>query len=565
MRRRRQHILPLLLLLLLLPWAAEARTVRIFGYVLDEENVGIELANAYIEGTTTGTTTNRNGYYDLQAESGDTLVLVYSMLGYRTIRQPLLADRNVIQINVVLPADAEALDEIEVKGVRQQTGMLDHIDAQAARLMPDASGGSIESLLITFTGVSQNNEMSSQYNVRGGRFDENEVYVNGIEVHRPLLIRAGQQEGLSFVNPDMVEQVQFAAGGFDAQYGDKMSSVLDITYKRPDAFEATLNASILGASAYVGYGDSLWSMMHGLRYKTSRYMLGALPTKGNYQPNFIDYQTYFTWKLGRHPSPASRWQMSFMGNFSQNTYKFIPSEMEVTTGTMQEARTLTVAFEGQESDVFRTAFGALGAEGRINSGLRIGFDLSGFYTNERENFDITSEYFLKPADMSTTKKKQDQLATDSVQQALLGTGLSHQHARNMLQAGVITLAHHGDWSRGQNTLRWGVSAQAELISDRINEWERRDSMGYSLPDNQHAMEIYSSLRGSETMQSARLQAYAQDTYKWHTAKGDVLLTGGARLNWWSYTNEVLCSPRASVPYLPGWKHNFAFRFAAGPP
>ena len=287
--------LQILLLSLLLCSSLFANEVRVFGYVLDTDNRGVDLANVYVaENTTIGTTTNQNGYYEFFVDIQDTITLVYSMIGYETIRQQLYTTRNVIGVNVVLPTNEEMLNEITVRGIQRQTNTMDRVDIGAARLMPDATGGGIESLLITFAGVSQNNETSSQYNVRGGSYDENSVYVNGIEVHRPLLIRSGQQEGLSFVNPDMVESVDFSAGGFDAKYGDKMSSVLDIQYKRPTQLESRLSMSLLGASGYVGWGDSTHSQMHGIRYKTSRYLLGTMDTKGEYKPNFVDYQTQMT-------------------------------------------------------------------------------------------------------------------------------------------------------------------------------------------------------------------------------------------------------------------------------
>lgn len=541
-------------------FGAVAERMRIHGYVLDTDNRGIELANVWVENTTVGTTANRNGYYDLQVEFIDSITLVYSMLGYQTIRQTLSHQQQVLQINVVLPNSAEALAEIEVKGVQRQMDMFDRIEVLNTRLMPDASGGSIESLLITFAGVSQNNELSSQYNVRGGSFDENSVYVNGIEVYRPLLLRSGQQEGLSFVNPEMVESVNFSAGGFDACYGDKMSSVLDITYRKPDRFRSTLNVSLLGASAYVGSGDSAYSMMHGIRYKTSRYMLGTLPTKGKYQPDFVDYQTYITWKLGpRERRASSRWEMSLLGNFSQNSYRFQPEEMAETFGTYANARHLAVAYEGQEKDVFRTAFANIGLGWQANNGLRIGFDLSGFYTNEQENYDITAEYTLSVKPMSETDGKED----DAEAMEVLGTGVFHQHARNRLQAAIATFAHYGEWKRGQNKLRWGASLQGEFVSDRISEWEWRDSMGYSIPTHAEAMELYYNLKGESRIASLRLQGYAQDTYKWNTDKGTVLLTAGVRMNWWTYNKEFLCSPRASVSYIPGWKRDFVFRVATG--
>ena len=345
-----------------------ARSARIYGYVVDQDNIGIELANVAVLNADRpiGTATNKNGYYELLLDETDTVVLTFSMVGYTTVQQRIIDLRDVLNINVQLLTDEQWLTEIEVRGLKHTQGTMDRIDAEATRIMPDATGGSIESLLITFAGVSQTNELSSQYNVRGGSFDENSVYVNGIEVHRPLLIRSGQQEGLSFVNPEMVENVRFSAGGYSAQYGDKMSSVLDITYKRPDKFEASLSASLLGAQAYIGHGDSTYSMMHGIRYKTSKYMLGGLATSGNYQPTYLDYQTYITWNIGAkaNAKAGKSWQMAFLANVSQNDYRFQPDSMTESFGG-QDAKNLSIYYDGQEKDKFLTAFAALSAKGQI--------------------------------------------------------------------------------------------------------------------------------------------------------------------------------------------------------
>ena len=566
---------------------AKMPEVRLYGYVLDTDNRGIELANVYIEGSTMGTTTNQNGYYDITVEMKDTIVMVYSMIGYETIRQQLYTSNNVLGVNVVLPSNEEMLGELTVRGIRRQTGTMDHTDVSVARLMPDATGGGIESLLITFAGVRQNNEMSSQYNVRGGTFDENSVYVNGIEVHRPLLIRSGQQEGLSFVNADMVENVDFSAGGFDAKYGDKMSSVLDIRYKRPTEFESRLNVSILGASAYVGWGDSVQSQMHGIRYKTSKYMLGALDTKGNYKPNFLDYQTQMTWKVGaKHPPlkgrshgelqdaasgyslEAKEWEIRLMGNFSQNSYEFKPDSAVKNWGGL-DAIEQKIEHEGKEKDMFRTAFVALSASGKIHPEITLSADLNGFYTHEQETYDIRTAYVLRQKDMNEANPSggenvfNDEVVTPGGNQNLLGKGEYHEHARNTLQSGIITLAHHGEWNRGTNNLKWGVNGQIEMISDRISEWEWRDSVGYSLPNADKEMELYYAMKGTSHMLNGRLQVYAQNTHHWNTDHGKVYLTAGMRLNWWSFTNEVLPSPRMSVVWLPGWKRDFTFRVATG--
>ena len=540
---------------------AHARNARVYGYVVDQNNVGIELANVVVLNADRpiGTATNKNGYYELLLDEADTVVLNYSMIGYTSVQQRIIDLREVININVQLLTDEQLLTEIEVRGIKHTQGTMEHIDAATTRVMPDATGGSIESLLITFAGVSQTNELSSQYNVRGGSFDENSVYVNGIEVHRPLLIRSGQQEGLSFVNPELVENVQFSAGGFGAQYGDKMASVLDITYKRPTAFEASISASLLGAQLYVGHGDSTYSQMHGLRYKTSKYMLGGLATAGNYQPTYIDYQTYITWKV------APKWHMSFLGNVSQNDYRFTPDSLSESFGG-QDAKNLSIYYEGQEKDRFLTAFAALSAKGKVSQEVEIGFDLSGFYTNERENFDITGQYVLSnaPADGSTPGNTHTELTNLSDETFdVLGTGIFHQHARNNLEASVVTLAHNGSWKRGQNTLIWGLSGQAELIRDAISEWEWRDSAGYSMPNNGHTMELYYAMNGTSEMRTARLQAYIQNEHKWDTHSGRWILTVGGRLQYWSWNNEVLPSPRASVEWIPGWKRDLCFRLATG--
>ena len=553
--------------------------LRLYGYVVDADNVGIDLANVYILGTTYGTSANRNGFYELQIPATDSLTIVFSMIGYQTVQQSLKVNAKAMNINAMLMQDAENLQEIEVRGIRRQVGMFDQTSVAAARLMPDATGGSIESLLVTFVGVRQNNELSTQYNVRGGSFDENSVYVNGMEIHRPLLLRAGQQEGLSFVNSDMVASLNFSAGGFDAQYGDRMSSVLDIRYKQPREFEARIAAGLLGASAYVGVGNDNYSMMHGIRYKTSRYLLKALPTNGNYNPNYFDYQTYMTFKLGKRSDTQTddrRWSLSLMGNFSQNSYEFRPDSINENFGSFYVSRRMEAGFDGREHDLFRTAFGAIGLRGELSKELSLSFDLSGFYTNEQENYDITCEYFLKtnPTDEATDAavvaggaagEEGDGTTDDIPSQGadILGVGTYHEHARNRLQAGVITLSHHGEWQRDNNSLQWGASVQAELITDNIREWEWRDSLGYSIPNNEHEMEIYYSLSGNTKMRSVRAQAYLQDSYVWQLNRGELTLTGGLRLNAWSYNHEWLLSPRASLTYMPYLRRNFTLRFATG--
>lgn len=543
----------------------QAETTRLYGYVVDEQNVGIEAANVYLDDGITGTSTNKNGYYTLLVNTDDTVWINFSMVGYTTLRQQLITDQDVFNLNVELLTDEQWLEEIEVRGIKKQLGLMESTSADVVRLMPDATGGSIESLLITFAGVNQNNELSTQYNVRGGTFDENSVYVNGIEVRRPLLIRSGQQEGLSFVNPNMVEQVNFSAGGFDACYGDKMASVLDIRYKRPERFESNISVSLLGANAYVGWGDSVHSQMHGIRYKTSKYMLGALPATGNYQPNFVDYQTQMTRLLGR--TSSRQWELSVLGNFSLNDYRFLPESESESFGGTTHAVNKTIYYDGQERDRFLTAFAAIGAKGKVSDEVTLDFHLNGFYTHEQETFDIRSEYVLSeqdPEGHNQSDTPRGALINGEVDNSgVLGTGVYHEHARNTLQAGVLSLEHEGEWKRGANRMKWGAGVQGEWITDKISEWEWRDSMGYSMPNTESSMELFYTMKGQNTLSGVRAQAYLQDAYRWLTDNGSVTLTGGVRLNWWSFTNEVLCSPRASVVWLPGWKRDVTFRLATG--
>ena len=522
--------------------------VRVYGYVIDTNNRGIELANVYVQNTTIGTTTNPNGYYELTLNVKDSVTLVYSMLGYQSIKHTIHPHQQVLQISVELPALSKQIGEVNVLGQRRQTSTLDILDPGKFRVMPNAAGG-IESLLITFAGVSSSNEISSQYNVRGGNFDENAVYVNGIEVYRPLLIRSGQQEGLSFINPDMVQNVAFSAGGYDAKYGDKMSSVLDIQYKKPAEFEASASVSLLGASAYLGTANSKFTQMHGFRYKTSSYLLGTLDTKAEYTPAFFDYQTYLTYQL----NPKT--ELTFLGNFSQNSYQFIPQTRETTFGTYSTPRKLTIYFDGQEKDLFRTSFGALTLNYKPVKGMKLSLLASSFYTNESETYDIQGEYVL--SEVKTDSDPSTQTGTS------LGVGKYQQHARNMLNAYVSNLAHLGEYDKDGHKLKWGVSIQNEMISDKIGEWEMRDSAGYSLPISSKQVNLYYNLKSDTTLSTWRSTAFFQDTYRWNSGAGSFSVTGGLRVNYWTFNHELLVSPRVAISYLPSWKRDFSFRFATG--
>ena len=523
--------------------------VYVRGYVLNETQQAVEMVNIFEHTQTEGTTTNENGYYELALQKADTFKITFSCIGYKSVEKTFSTDKESVTLNITLEEDATELATIEVNSQGHQTIMMQKVDASKIKYLAGPSN-SIESLLSTFAGVNSTNEMSTQYSVRGGNFDENSVYVNNIEVYRPLLIRAGQQEGLSFINPDMVSSVEFSSGGFGAQYSDKMSSVLDIKYKTPTKFEASTSVSLLGATAYVGSASKNFTQIHGLRYKTSNYLLGTLDTKGEYAQNFVDYQTYLTFRF------SNKWSASFLGNISQNSYRFIPKDRETTFGTFQSSRNFKVYFEGQEDDKFRTLFGAFTVDYKPLKNLKFSFMASAFNTFEKETYDITGEYWLSDVDISNN-------TTDESEATTLGSGTYHEHARNKLSATVANLSYLGEFNKGNHLLKFGLSGQGEFIEDEINEWEFRDSAGYSLPFNPDQVNLIYNLTSKNSMKSWRLSAFAQEYYKLRRNHGLWTLSGGIRASYWSFNEEWLISPRLAVSLYPKWKADFTFRFAGG--
>jgi len=527
-------------------------TVTISGFVLDMNSRAVELAQVQDMKTLLGTATDENGFYSLTLPLADTIALRYSCLSYQPATRIIPIEMQNLRVNVMLGIYSRDINEVTVRGQQRQTSTLEALDVSRLRLLPDASGGNIEALLVTFAGVSSNNEMSTQYSVRGGNYDENLVYVNGTEVYRPLLIRAGQQEGLSFINPEMVQEVKFSAGGFDAKYGDKMSSVLDIQYKKPDTLEAVTSLSLLGANVYVGQAskNGRFTQIHGFRYKTNAYLLGTLQTKGEYHPSFVDYQTYLTWKL----NPST--ELSFLGNYSNNTYQFVPESRETEFGTFKQKYTLYVDFDGQEKDVFETMFGSLSLNKQLDNKVKVGLQTSIFRTIEEENYDITGQYWL-----SETPIKNNQ--ADTANTELIGLGTYHEHARNYLTANVFNISHNGSWKLDGHLGQWGVGYQREVIHDRLREWEMRDSAGYALPYSTSSINLVYSMRSLVDMESNRVTGYMQDTWRFRRQAGMFVLTGGVRFNYWDFNKETLISPRFSIAFLPAWEKNVTFRLASG--
>lgn len=521
--------------------------VTIAGVVTDDNGAPVEFATVHVENQVAGTMTNLKGEYTLQAKSSDSIVVVFSMIGYNTRKRILKNPQGKITLNVMLPNTGYELGEVTVTETKRQTGSLQDLHIDNSHLMPNASGGGIEAFITTQAGVSSNNELSSQYNVRGGSFDENIVYVNGVEVYRPLLISSGQQEGLSFINPDLVEKVGFSSGGYEAKYGDKMSSVLDITYKKPKGIESSISMSLLGATGYFGFSTKKFSMTNGIRYKTNRYLLGTMDVKGEYDPNFIDYQTYMSWE------PTDRLEIGFIGNFSQNRYDFIPANRTTRFGTMETMREFQVYFDGAERDLFRTYFGTIEMKYKINDFNSLALRASAYRTNEQETYDIQGQYWLSDLDES----EQSEEGNTS------GVGTYLEHARNFLTADVQSYSFIGNHRLKSHDINWGIELKHEKINERMREWEMRDSAGYSLPHLSDRVSVIYNLNSQNSISSNRFSFYLQDTYKFNSNIGLFTINFGVRGSYWGFNKEFIFSPRGSIGLIPKFNENFTFRLASG--
>lgn len=531
----------LTLLLALFSCYANAQSVIIKGRVVDDKKSPIELAQVRVEGTGSGAVCNLKGEYRFTCESSDSVVVVFSMIGYETRKRVLNNPTDSVTLNVMLPSLGYMLGDVEVKEIRRQTSTMTDVNMDDMKHMGNASGGGVEQLIKSQAGVSSHNELSSQYNVRGGSFDENSVYINGIEVYRPLLIRSGQQEGLSIINPDMVESIGFSAGGFEPRYGEKMSSVLDIRYKKVKGFEGSVGASLLGASGYVGVGSEKFSMTHSLRYKTMKNLLGTMDTKGEYDPKDFDYQTYISW------SPSKRWTLDAIGVISTNDYDFTPSDRTTKFGTAEDVKEFKVYFDGSEADKFQTYFGALSLTHNFSKNNTLTFNLSGFKTKERETYDINGEYWLN-----------NDGETES-----LGIGTYHEHARNRLNASMVNMGLAGRIYTGKHDVRYGALAKVEKVEESMREWEMRDSAGYSLPHSPDRLQLIYNVISENSEKSKHFESYVQDTYRKEFPEGELVLNYGARLTYWNWNKETLFSPRLTLAFSPAKHSNMLYRFSTG--
>lgn len=536
-------VLILQIFMLCMAMYAQAQSFTLQGRVVDESGSPVEFASVSCLKQGKMTMTSLKGEYSLQLHSADSVEVRFSMVGYKTKIRVLRRPRGKQTLQVVLYSNDNELGEVTVTGTRIQSGQTQELKKEHLKNLPSVSGNAVEELIQSQAGVSTHSELSSQYNVRGGSFDENSVYINNVEVYRPFLVRSGQQEGISVINPDMVEKIEFSTGGYEARYGDKMSSALNITYKRPKPFEASVSASLLGASAYVGVSNKKVSWSNGLRYKTTRNLLGSLDTKGEYKPTFIDYQTYFTY------TPNERWDINFLGNISNNHYNFSPEDRETNFGTMENVKSFRVYFDGQEKDVFRTFFGSLGITRHFGKNTSLSLIASAFKTREQEKYDIQGQYWLTQTETSEN----------------LGVGTYFQHARNYLNAHVESLKLLLKTKQKRHDIEGALTFKKEHISENSVEYEMRDSSNYSIPHTGKDLFMIYSMRAKNVLDANRIEAYIQDTYRFGGGEGQshYTLNYGVRFAHWSYTKETILSPRVSLGIIPAFNENVTMRFAAG--
>lgn len=528
---------------LLVTVTASAQTFTLHGRVTDENNDPIEFASVSCLKQGKMTMTSLKGEYSMQLHSADSVVIKFSMIGYKAKTRILRRPRGKQTLQIVLHSDENQLGEVTVTGKKIETGQMEDISKDHLKSLPSASGNAVEELIQSQAGVSTHSELSSQYNVRGGSFDENSVYIDNVEIYRPFLVRSGQQEGISVINPDMVEKISFSTGGYEARYGDKMSSALNIKYRKPKKFEATASASMLGASAFIGVSNKKVSWSNGFRYKTTKHLLGSMDTKGEYSPTFIDYQTYLTY------TPNKRWEIKLLGNISDNHYNFTPEDRETKFGTMENVKAFQVYFDGQEKDVFRTFFGAVGITRNFGEKTSLSLIASAFNTREQEKYDIQGQYWLTQTETSEN----------------LGVGTYFQHARNYLKAHVESAKLLFKTKYKKHDIEGAFTFKKEKITENSVEYEMRDSSNYSIPHTGKDLYMIYSMRAKNVLDANRIEAYVQDAFRFTSNNEKTLYTlnYGVRLSHWSYTKETIVSPRVSLGIIPPFNENITMRFATG--
>ena len=554
----------LTIFLSLITFALLAQKAEVYGSVRDENGrVFNPAANVALEGYAGGDATDSKGEYRIIIPANQNIVIQYSHVThkpkYRTVN---LKSGEQLKIDIILDQLIQ-FDTVNITAKRHTYSGVTHIDPREIESIPSPSGDAISAFIKQIPGVYSNNEMSSQYSVRGGNFDENLVYVNGIEIQRPMLIKSGQQEGLNFANADLVDNIEFSAGGFSAYYGDKMSSVMDVRYKHPDKFKGSVSGSLLGGSIHLE-GTAMKQRLRyltGVRYKTNQYILSGLDTKGDYHPSFTDFQLFTAYDL------TDEWELSFLGNIAINNYEIIPQTRETNFGTIMEALRFTVYFDGKEVDRFENYMGALNLKYHNNE-TKLDFTSSIYRSIESETYDIQGQYWLDVLQNDLGKDDFGEIAFNK------GVGTYLNHARNKLDTWVVSAQHRGS----RKDLHWGVNIRRDIINDRLSEWKMVDSAGFSVPhysdnigggipnyDRPNEIALNDVIKGSQNLNTNRYTAYIM--HDWRFQKSDTSnfykLNIGLRANYWDFSNELLFSPRVSLLLKPSANKNISYRIATG--
>ena len=566
------HIKLLLLFSILYSSALLSQKATVRGVILDVFDEPIPSVN--ITFGNTGAISDLDGYYLIEITANENVQITYSHIGHKNVQATLnLSNNEDYELNPVMKTDIEQIATVVISGrENKRVEGITTLSPEAIRRMPSAISG-VTSLLTSLPGINSNNELSTQYAVRGGNYDENLVYVNEIEVYRPFLIRSGQQEGLSFVNDDLTSSVDFSAGGFQAKFGDKLSSVLDITYRKPTEVQATLDASLLGVSVSAGNisDDGKFTGIVGLRYRDNSLFVNAKETQTNFKPTFLDAQTYLSYKFN------NKLEIGFLGNVAINKYSYKPLTRQTNFGTLADPVALLVFYEGQEEDKYDTYFGALKATYVASQNYTAKFIGSIYQTQEQEYFDILAQYRLGEVDTS--------IGSENLGDVTFSEGIGSQltHARNNLDALIVNLEHKGNATIGENEIEYGVKFTHEDIRDRVQEYEIIDSAGFSIrpplidfanlqPYEPFTSEIvpYTNIRAQNDVQINRLSGYGQWSRRTTIGSSDLWLNAGVRAHNWTVsgqdiqsTTQTVFSPRGQVSLKPNWDRDMLFRLSGG--
>ena len=550
-----------------------AQSAQVKGVILDKNNQPVANVNVYCRGN--GTRSNANGYYVITVPANQKSVVVFSHISLKKVTVSVtLKSNEEYEFNLVMNDQDEQMGEVVItSNNKKRVQGVTSIEPEMIRKIPGANAG-VENILKSLPGVNSNNELSTQYAVRGGNYDENLVYVNEVEVYRPFLIRSGQQEGLSFTNTDLVQNIDFSAGGFQAKYGDKLSSVLDITYRKPTKFGAVAEASFLGASVAVDAvsKNGKWSEVSGFRYRNNSLLVNSQETQTNYTPKFADFQTNVNFKA------SDKWDFSFLGNVSQNDYQYQPLTRQTNFGTIDNPMALLVYYEGQEKDKYTTVFGAVKSTYTASEKSTYKLIVSGYHTQEQEHFDILAQYRLGEVDAN--------IGSDTFGDVAFTRGIGSQlsHARNDLDALIINTELKGIHNFKKNQLEWGAKFTRESIRDRVIEWEVIDSAGFSinppiaiLPKNDQPYSSYTgplvpynSVRATNFVDINRFSGYVQWSRKGYLGGNEIWMNAGVRSQNWNVSGDGITSltqftfsPRAQISLKPNWNKDMFFRLSGG--